>query len=55
MKITIKTSVLDFSFENDQVSHAQHLEDSRNVDAQLKFIKDCIDKVVSETIKIKQA
>jgi len=45
MKITIKTSEVQVEYEFNAIQS----------DKQLDFIKDCIDKVVSETIKIKQA
>ena len=53
MKITIKTSAIDFVYEN-PVTNGYHLEDTISTEAQLKMIKECIDKVVAETIKIKQ-
>ena len=55
MKITIKTSAIDFVYESPTTKLGQHLEDTINTEAQLKIIKECIDKVAAETIKIKQA
>ena len=45
MKIKIKTSEIDFEFENDKANPATEII--------LPFIKDCIKKVSEETINIK--
>jgi len=55
IKINVKTSVLEFVYESSDTKSAQYIEDIRNTDAHLKIIKECIDKVSIETIKIKQA
>lgn len=45
MKITIKTSEIQVEYEFNAVQS----------DKQLEFIKECVEKVSEETIKIKQA
>jgi len=45
MKITITTSAIKIEYENKEIDYTKQLE----------FIKECIQKVSEETVKIKQA
>jgi hypothetical protein len=53
MKITIKTSEIDFCFEDERLGSWDY--ENKHDRGQLEIISALIQKVVQETIKIKQA
>ena len=52
MKIKVKTSEIDFEFEDQSIKYYEYLDRGMSQKL-LEVIKDCIKKVSEETIKIK--
>jgi len=52
MKIKIKTSEIDFEFEDQTIKYYEYLDRGMG-EKLLEVIKDCISKISEETINIK--